>query len=75
MLCLPVPLSHAHPFAVPTMPDIPGGGRRIEVQLLFSTTLALSCSMLVLIVFEILDVMSFEARWLNWKFDLVLLQV
>lgn len=35
----------------------------------------MSCSMFCLILFEVLDVLSHNARWLNWKFDLSLLTV
>ena len=39
-------------------------------QLMFSLTLTLSCSMFELIIFEIMDVLSYESRWWNWKLDI-----
>jgi len=44
--------------------------RLFHVQLLFSTTFTLSCSMFELIIFEILDILSSHSRWLIWKFDI-----
>jgi hypothetical protein len=45
--------------------------RRISVtQLLFSFTLSLSLSMFQLIIFEIMDVLSLQARWWTWKVDI-----
>ena len=40
------------------------------LQLMFSLTLTLSCSMFELIIFEIMDVLSYESRWWNWKLDI-----
>ena len=37
---------------------------------MFSLTLTLSCSMFELIIFEIMDVLSYESRWWNWKLDI-----
>ncbi|VDO37327.1 unnamed protein product [Haemonchus placei] len=37
------------------------------VQLVFSITFALSCTMFELIIFEIMDVMDFESRFASWK--------
>jgi len=44
--------------------------RNKKIQFLFACTFALSCSMFQLIIFEIVGVLSVDARWLNWKFDL-----
>jgi hypothetical protein len=44
-------------------------------QFLFSATLALSVNMLELVVFEILDFMSPNTRWMLWKLDLFVLSV
>jgi len=41
-----------------------------SVQLVFSITLTLSCSMFLLIIFEIMDVLSYESRWLTWKINI-----
>jgi hypothetical protein len=43
------------------------------VQILFSLTFALSCSMFQLIIFEILDVLQRSTRWVHWKVDLYLM--
>lgn len=43
--------------------------KRLPVQLLFSVTFALSCSMFLLIIFEILNVLDAQTRWWNWKLD------
>lgn len=43
------------------------------VQYLFSLTFTLSCSMFLLVIFEITDVMDKYSRWLNWRMDIYLL--
>lgn len=47
----------------------------LSIQLLFSLTLTLSCSMFQLIIFEILDVLTPQMRWMNWKVDIYMLLI
>lgn len=47
--------------------------RSLAPQFLFSLTFALSSSLFELVIFEIAGVLSNDARWLNWKVDLILL--
>eukprot|EP01136_Pigoraptor_vietnamica_P016378 Opistho-1_new@60320 len=54
--------------------------RQRVVQLIYSATFALSCSMFELIIFEILDVLDRESRYFHWRlaicamlFDLIFL--
>lgn len=42
---------------------------------MFSVTLTLSCSMFELIIFEIMDVLSFQSRWWTWKVDIYAMMV
>jgi hypothetical protein len=44
--------------------------RLYAVQFYFSYTLAISCSMFELIIFEIADILHIHSRWSNWKFDI-----
>ena len=44
--------------------------RHRAVQVLFALTFTGSCSMLLLIVFEIADFVDDDLRWITWKFDL-----
>eukprot|EP00455_Lapot_gusevi_P005217 TRINITY_DN12195_c0_g1_i2.p1 TRINITY_DN12195_c0_g1~~TRINITY_DN12195_c0_g1_i2.p1 ORF type:complete len:524 (-),score=44.54 TRINITY_DN12195_c0_g1_i2:24-1595(-) len=45
------------------------------VQFLFSFTFTLSCSMFELIIFEIMDILDRNSRWMNWKFDLYIILI
>eukprot|EP00026_Physarum_polycephalum_P007286 Phypoly_transcript_07345.p1 GENE.Phypoly_transcript_07345~~Phypoly_transcript_07345.p1 ORF type:complete len:249 (+),score=30.60 Phypoly_transcript_07345:127-873(+) len=49
--------------------------KRTKVQLLFSATLALSCSMFELIIFEIVGIMSQNSRKISWQIDFFLMLV
>lgn len=44
-----------------------------SVQALFSVTLTLSCSMFLLVIFEIMGVLDASSRWYMWKADINLM--
>lgn len=49
--------------------------RNIFVQVLFSVTFALSCTMFELIIFEIIDFMESSSRYFHWQLNLYVMLV
>jgi hypothetical protein len=49
--------------------------KHTSIQLLFSVTFTVSCSMFQLIIFEIADVLERRSRWYNWKIDIYIMMV
>lgn len=47
--------------------------RHISVQLIFSTTFALSLTMFELIIFEIIGLLESSSRYFHWRLELTLL--
>ena len=49
--------------------------KNIKIQLVFSLTFMISCSMFELLIFEIAGLLDPATRWYNWKFNLYLAYV